>query len=198
MKICLKKGPSRKGTIPFSLLVFLALSFIPIYAAEEEPASPIQVRFEMMLPKLPPEASFIHLVVERKPELLSVQTTQERKLELFLRLPRGIRLESPGWKTVTASPKEKKDPTGTWTLYERSEPIPPSESEPLLLARVPITLAVIEEGTNWVITTRARLIEPGKAWTAFGALFATRQGSQVQFHATPKLPNERNAQENRS
>lgn len=164
---------------------------------EKEAPSPIQVRFETVNASQPIEGAFVHLIVERKPELLSLKTPAERSLELFLRLPQGVRLLSTDWKPIPQSPQEKKDPTGTWSLYEKAEKISLQESDPLLLARVPLSLSVIEDGTNWVITARARLIEPGKSWTAFGVLFASRQKGQAKFHMTPQIP-QPNAQEDGS
>ena len=56
-----------------------------------------------------------------------------------------------------------------------------------MLARVPVTLTVVKEGQNWVITSRLRLIQGEQAWQTFGVVFATLQEKVAEFSATPRV-----------
>ncbi len=161
-------------------------------------SSPIRILFEATTPLEKDKAVPVTLSVESVPEGWPAQIGEGAQLELLLRLPIGVKLQSENWTAVEMSAEEKKDPTGPWSLYEKKislkiTPGVPPES----LLKETLQLAVVEEGTNWIITTRVRLVQGSDTWQAFGALFATLQGNSGQFHTVPKAPTDiRSAQAN--
>ncbi|MBI3318417.1 MAG: glutamine-hydrolyzing carbamoyl-phosphate synthase small subunit [Candidatus Omnitrophica bacterium] len=165
-------------------------------AAGQGEIPPIRVRFEAPAPVRTKEPVSLHLIVERDPRGWP-QAAPEGELELLLRLPSGVRLESKEWKPVPLPPGESKDRSGTWFLFEKREPINSLAGNSLLLAWVPLQLSVAEEGVNWVITARARVDQKGKVRQGFGVVFATLQEGHGSFHARPKTASSDSAQANR-
>ncbi len=173
----------------------------PAPAAEQLPkgaSSPIRIRFEAstLLEKDKPVP--VTLAVESVPEGWPVQVGEGARLELLLRLPIGVKLQSENWTPVEMSKEEKNDPTGPWSLYEKKIPLKITPGvPPEFLLKETMQLAVVEEGTNWIITTRVRLVQGSDTWQVFGALFATLQGNSGEFHTVPKAPTDiRSAQAN--
>ncbi len=169
---------------------------VPVVSPEEQPArettpprptAPVQVRFEAPASAPFGQGTPVVLVVESDPKAWPESVEGEVTLELLLRLPVGVRLESDGWAGVELPAEEKDDRSGPWSLFERkiSVRIPAGEI-PLVVAREAISLAVIEQGTNWIMTVRARLVSGSEAWQSFGVLFATVQAGQAEFHTVPR------------
>ena len=159
----------------------LILGVIGSVLAREASPAPIQVRFEEDHPGKHQAAAPVSLalIVERNPEA-GPPADGEAQLELLLRLPGGVKLVSAeDWKPEPLPQEEKEDSSGPWRLYKRQQPVK------VLPAKVPLELAVVEEGVNWVITSRAKLIQGQQGWQTFGVIFATRKAGTVQFHATP-------------
>ena len=153
----------------------------------DEMAAPIRVTFETPGPG---ESGPVLLRVETDPKGWPADAEGEHELEILLRLPAGVRLEPGEWTAAEPPPDEKAaDPTGPWNLFElrRTVQVPVGGSVKAL-AEEPIRMAVSQEGTNWVITVRARISRGGQVWQAFGVLFATRQGDVSEFHTAPKSP----------
>jgi hypothetical protein len=74
-------------------------------------------------------------------------------------------------------------------VYEKQIPLQIKQGvPPELLAKEKLDLTVVEEGVNWIISSRARLTQDSQSWQAFGVLFATLQGNEGQFHEIPKAP----------
>lgn len=172
--------------------------------SEQEPArpsSPLKVGFFPAGSGALGEPIGVDLVVEPQPDAWPAGWTGEAALEFLLRLPAGVQLRSEGWTPVDLPAEEKADSSGPWILFERKRTLdlpagPPGEE----LARERIELAVVEKGTNWIVTTRARLSRGSESWQTFGVIFATvdPQGI-VEFHPTPRLPAmEPRAEANRS
>ncbi len=166
------------------LAVLQQTSFGSSAAQREVP--PIRVRFEALNPPKLNEAVPVRLIVERDPKGEPVRIGTTDRLELLLRLPVGVKLESPGWRPAKPSAQEKNDPSGPWFVFERAEPLTGSTGSSPVLAEFPISLKVVEQGLNWVITTRVRLVQGEKAWQTFGVLFATLHNGVAEFHTTPK------------
>lgn len=108
------------------------------------------------------------------------------QVEFLLRMPAaGVELVSEGWEPFE---EEEEDPTGPWSVFTRVVPVSiPAGGPAQGLVREPIRLAVIEEGENWIITTRARVLQGDQTWQAFGVVFATRKLGQVRFHPQPEV-----------
>lgn len=157
-------------------------------AAPRETPPPIRISFDANIPPELNEPVAVTLVVQRNPETL-ISGPVEVQVEILLRLPVGVQLADPtGWQPVALSPNEQVDASGPWSLFERVESVSlPVGEAPQVLAQVPISLKVVEQGVNWVITARARIIQQGElAGQAFGVLFATLEGEVAEFHAIPK------------
>ena len=107
------------------------------------------------------------------------------RAELLLRLPVGVKLAAEGWSPADLPPEEKEDPTGPWNVYQKSVPV---QAEGEVLVREPVRLSVTEEGVNWIISSRVRVLQGRQALQAFGVVFATLQGKEGEFHAIPKGP----------
>lgn len=164
-------------------------------AGTEAPAPeppPMEVRFETPTPPKLNERAAVTLSVVKGPGW-PVQAEKAGEIELLLRLPVGVKLASEeGWTPSQDLPVEKEDVTGPWSVFERKFPVAPEADGALpdQLAEVEVPLVVVEEGINWIISTRARLSQGQQAWQTFGVLFATVQGEQAEFHATPKTPSD--------
>ncbi|MBI3615692.1 MAG: hypothetical protein HY211_04145 [Candidatus Omnitrophica bacterium] len=154
----------------------------------ERPASPIRIKFTAV------RETELLLEVERDPKIWPSDTKPAGRimpagrLELLLRLPVGVKLESEGWKRVPLPEGEKEGSEEIWSTFEQVRPVESFPQEPSLLAKIPLQLRVVEEGTNWIITTRVRLTQDSKILTAFGTILATLQDGVVEFHTTPKHP----------
>ena len=150
---------------------------------------PIEVRFEA---KVPPELGKpvpIALIVDSVPEAWPAGIGEGSRIELLLRLPVGVQLKSEGWTSAPLPDTEKEDASGPWSLFEKKVPLQIQGTDrPETLLKENVELAVTEEGTNWIITARARLVQGQEAWQTFGVLFATLQGGQAEFHHIPKTP----------
>lgn len=152
--------------------------------ARRKEATALQVQFGIPASPQAGSPSEVTLVVLWNPRAKIRAGSPAGDLEVLLRLPAGVRLASEGWEPVDLPQREKQDTSGPWSLYQRVESLSVILSNPTkVLARIPISLLVVEEGVNWVITARTRL---GK-YTAFGVVFATRQGEKVEFHTTPNV-----------
>ena len=168
--------------------------------APEKLKAPLQVRFEAPGSGALEEAIPVELIVAVDAEMMPAGLAgQEITLEYLLRLPQGVQLKSEGWAPVELSPEEKNDPTGVWSLFERKRTLTaPEKSAVSEWAREKIALAVVEKGSNWVITARARLTQGPASWQTFGAVFASvDEKGRVEFHITPRVPaTEQRAQAN--
>ena len=155
----------------------------------ELPAAPLKVRFDAPKPPVLGEAVPVSLVVESNAAVWPKEIGEDCQLEFLLRLPMGVKLASEGWKEMELPPKEKNDPTGPWFIFERKVPVRiPAGSPPSVIVKEPIELSVVEPGTNWIITVRARLVSGKQAWQTFGLLLATLEGETAQFHTQPLRP----------
>ena len=155
----------------------------------EVPSSPLQVRFDATTPPVLQKPVPVSLVVETNPKIWPQGIGEDCQLEFLLRLPPGVKLESEGWKPAELPPQEKNDPSGPWSLFERKQPVKiPAGTPPSVLAMETINLAVVESGTNWVITARARLVSGAQSWQAFGLVFATLDGDTAKFHTQLLTP----------
>ncbi len=130
----------------------------------------------------------VTLVVQTHTQAWPASAVGELRVELRLRLPAGVRLESADWTRVELSAEERNDPSGPWSLFERTVPVRviSSKTLPSELLRETVPLKVVEEGTNWVMTIRARLVKGTEAWETFGVLFATLEGEAAEFHTIPR------------
>ena len=160
---------------------------------EKKILPPIEAHFETPDPPRLNEPVTVILVVDNNPKAwpaspqgVESQPSIENRLEILLRCPVGVRLETKGWHPVEPSPEEKSDPSGPWTLFESDQPVAVPTENSTVLAKAPISLIVVEEGTNWVISTRVRLIRGNEMWQTFGVLFATVQGTVAEFHTIPR------------
>lgn len=167
-----------------------------------KPAAPFRVRFSPSGTGKLVEPITVELVVEADLKSLPAGLVgEEVTLEYLLRLPSGVQLKSDGWTPAELPPGEKDDPTGVWSLFERKRTITtPAEASTAEWAREKITLAVVEKGTNWIITTRARLTWGSLSFQTFGVVFATvSEDEKVEFHTAPRsVQTEQRAQANRS
>ena len=175
-------------------LAMVHLTVAPaVFSAEETPTSPesfpIQLEFEATDPPRLNQPVTLTLLVKAQPEGWQPAMSGEGRIDLLLRLPIGVRLEGEEWKPVDVPESEKEDPSGPWTLYGWTQPVsvPQSVSEPQVLARVPMTLTVVQEGMNWVIAARATVEFPGQPPVpGNGVLFATVKEDVAEFHTAPK------------
>ena len=153
------------------------------------PSAPLRVVFEASTPPVLGKPVPVSLVVESNPEVWPKEIGEDCRMEFLLRLPPGIKLESKGWNPVKLPPEEKNDPSGPWSLFGRKQPIKvPAGIPPTILAKEEMMLSVVEPGTNWIITTQARLVSGGQAWQTFGLLLATLDGETAKFHTQPIMP----------
>ena len=191
--------PANSTTLTGSLLFLTLVSLVQpaaVLAEEIYTEAPIKARFETSEPPRLAAAVPVTLVVEADPKGKLPPGGTEARLELQVRVPIGLRLSGEGWGSVELPEEEKSDPSGPWSLYEWVNPtlaVPSSPgdgrtAEGLILARVPLSLTVVEEGSNWVMTCRARLIRGEKVWETYGILFATVSGETAKFHTTPEFP----------
>ncbi len=162
-----------------------------VRSGEPAESAPLQVRFEASAKAQLNQPAVVTLIVEKGPGW-SAQADRSGELELLLRLPVGIKLASEeGWTAAQPSSEEKEDPTGPWSAYERNFLLSADAgSLPDPLAKVEVPLIVVEEGINWIISSRARWTAGAEAWQAFGVLFATVQGTDAEFHQAPKTPSD--------
>ena len=162
----------------------------PEASPEPVPDSPLKVRFDA--PEAPElnKPVAVTLIVESAASAWPTGVEGEAALDLLLRLPVGIKLASgEGWTPAEIPPEEKEDSTGPWSVFEKRVPVQiPAGAPPERLAAEKVELTVNEEGINWIISSRARLIHGSNAWQAFGLLFATLQEGKGEFHETPKTP----------
>jgi len=160
---------------------------------EQTPVYPLRVTFEILpTDEMPPaeeaeEPIPVTLLIQGNPDVWpKVPQTSQRLLNLLLRLPPGVRLQSDDWIRKDLPPREKEDPSGPWSLYSWEMPLGQTLRGESVLARVPLPLEIVEEGTNWIITARAQVVGGEPLLTTFGTLFATRRGEQAQFHPNPQ------------
>ena len=153
------------------------------------PPAPLRIGFEASTPPVLGKPVPVSLVVESNPEAWPKEIAEDCQMDFLLRLPPGIKVESEGWDPVELPPQEKNDPTGPWSLFERKQPIKiPVGAPPTILIKEEVMLSVVEPGTNWIITVRARMVSGGQAWQTFGLLFATLQEETAKFHMQPLTP----------
>ena len=151
--------------------------------------APIRVRFDAPTPPEKDKPVPVTLIAEGVPEGWPAEVGEGARLELLLRLPAGVKLKSEGWAPAELPKEDREDASGPWSLYEKKIPLQlKSGVPPETLLKETVRLAVVEEGTNWIITTRVRLVQGTNRWQAFGVLFATLQGNQRQFHTVPQAP----------
>ena len=175
----IRRAGVRKGFAAGFLLVPLMLA-----AAEktDAPAPAIQVKFI-------PGPKQMLLQVEKNPKGWPPDAPAGGRLEILLRLPFGVKLESEGWSPVPLPEGERKDGSEEiWSAFEQTRAIEEDPKEPDQLAKIPLKLKVAEDGINWIITARVKLTQGQKNWTGFGTIFATRQGGMTEFHTAPKRP----------
>ncbi len=186
-------GPKSGGGVKSSAVAILTCLILTAacFAQEqkEAPPSPIRVRFETeAVPKLH-QAVPVTMVVERNPKGPPLKIEAGSRLELVLRVPEGVRLSGEGWVPVDLPPEEEEDPTGPWFLFEWRDPIewkePVQAEGAFVLTQVPALLEMMEEGSNWLIVGRARLIQGSTSWKASGVILATLEGTQAKFHSEP-------------
>ncbi len=176
------------GAMVFFMAVQLVLNrSLKRSASLEKTISPIRIRFDAAEPPKLNEPVPVSIIIERDPRRPPIALEGTDRLNLLLRLPVGIKLAAEGWRSVPIPKKEKNDPSGPWTLFERDEPVLTGENSPCS-APIPIRLTVVEEGTNWVITARAKLIQKKNVWQTFGVLFATLRKGTAAFHTVPRAP----------
>ncbi|MBI3333129.1 MAG: hypothetical protein HYZ93_03460 [Candidatus Omnitrophica bacterium] len=172
--------------------VAAALVLLGAVPARKEAPAPIRVELSPVAhpePGLEPAVRQMLLKVARDPKNWPADMKGEGRLEILLRLPIGVDLDQAnrgGWTPVKPRPEEKRDATGPWRLFQRTVPAGRVKESPDLLAREVIPLRIVEDGTNWVITARVRLIQGGTTIQAFGAIFASRQRGAAELHALPK------------
>ena len=156
---------------------------------ELEPA-PIKVRFDAPAPPELGKPAAVTLLVESSPKGWPAEVGPGAQLDLLLRLPVGVKLASEeGWSPAQLPAEEREDASGPWSVYEKKIPLQIKQGvPPEFLAKEKVELTVAEEGTNWIISARARLTQGSQTWQAFGVLFATLQGNNGQFHEIPKAP----------
>jgi hypothetical protein len=158
---------------------------------------PLQVRFEL---GDDPEAkeliletgrsAQIALVLEPHPAGLPTENLKA-ECELILRLPVGIALQSSGWRSIELPEEEKKlEGESIWSLYELEEPVQVNltKNSDQPLAKLPLTLGIVEEGINWIITSQAQVKIGTDAAQILAVLFATWQGETAKFHTQPERP----------
>lgn len=150
------------------------------------PAAPFHVRFGIEEPPASDGVQALLLRVDADRDAWPLGLKSDAQMELLLRLPVSIRLESEGWEPQGLPSPEQKDPSGTWHLFVRTVPLSLGATVPEILVQEPVVLDVQEEGTNWVITVRARLVSGESAWQSFGVVFATRHGEEIIFHSAPR------------
>ncbi|MDO8730284.1 MAG: hypothetical protein Q7J69_03750 [Candidatus Omnitrophota bacterium] len=161
---------------------------------EEQPpeldSSPMKIRFEAPAALQLNQPVPVTLLVESNPKGWPAEVGPGARLDLLLRLPVGVKLASEeGWSPAQLPPEERDDVTGPWSLYEKQVPLQIKQGiPPERLAAEKVELKVAEEGVNWIISARARLVQDSQTWAAFGVLFATLQGNEGQFHEIPKTP----------
>lgn len=158
---------------------------------EQKPPTPLTVRFSASSELAPADEPMpVLLTVRSNPNAWPLEPGVDARLELLLRLPVGVRLaDAQGWEEIPLPESEREDPSGPWVLYERRFSVPGGSdgAPPEVLASARIPLTVVEEGTNWVISCRARLVQGDQGWQTFAPLFATRRGTRVEFHGAPKI-----------
>ena len=161
----------------------------PEQPPKQDPA-PLKIRFEAPVPPQMGKAVPVTLLVESNPKGWPAEVGPGARLDLLLRLPVGVKLASgEGWSPAQLPPEEKDDVTGPWSLYEKQIPLEIKQGvPPERLAAEKVELIVAEEGVNWIISARARLVQDSQTWQAFGVLFATLQGNEGKFHEIPKTP----------
>ena len=174
---------------PAALVILTTLGGASFAKEEGPPAlaaqdSPFRAIFNTPTPPRINEPVDVILELRRVPGTPPLPVLEGAELEILLRLPIGVKLSSAGWIPVELSPKEKaEDPPGLWSLYGWKRPLAKPEGE--LLDRMPIKLTVVEEGVNWIITARVRVIQGQEAWQTFAATFATLEYGTAKFSPVP-------------
>jgi len=180
--------------ITSAALIFLTAQRIGATTSASE-SSPFQVIFETGKGGMLKESLPVTVRVERNPNKPQISLNSQAHMEVLLRVPSGVRLMSEGWKPVPLPEAEKKEERGVWSLFEKAAPVTADKS----VGHLPLALSVVEEGVNWVITARVRIIQGKETWQTFGVLFATARKGIVEFHGKPKMDFEQvDAQANRS
>ncbi len=179
---------ARPATQPAPAQEMSAETPSPAPTVETAP-SPIRVRFEAPERKLEPgEVALVKLVVESVPEQWEPSEEPDAQLHLLLRLPVGVKLHTAGWTQTEEKPDQAPDASGPWFLYSKELRLTlPEGSPPERLFAEEIALAIVQTGTNWIITARARLTRSESAWQTFAPLFATYRAGQGKFHTMPVL-----------
>lgn len=155
----------------------------------KEPGPPFRIYFDAAVPPELQKPVPVGLMVVPSPESWPAWVEGDCTLEMLLRLPLGVNLESADWKPKEIPEEEKDDPTGPWKLYEKSVQVQlKAGTPPEKLHTEALQLAVVEEGINWIITTRVRLMKGKEGWQTFGTLFATLYGEMAEFHIVPHAP----------
>jgi len=160
----------------------------PAPAVETAP-SPLRVRFEAPERKLArEEIALVKLVVESVPEQWEMSEEPDAQLHLLLRLPIGVRLHTPDWTRTEEESDQAPNASGPWFLYSKELRLTlPEGLPPERLVEEEIALAIVQTGTNWIITARARLTRNESAWQTFAPLFATYRAGKGKFHTMPVL-----------
>jgi len=130
----------------------------------------------------------IELAIRSHPSDWPEEAYGEMEWQFLLRLPVGVKLESPDWAVHPIPKEEENDPTGPWFLFERTLPTHIERgSLPEALVRQTLMLKVVEPGTNWIVSIRARLVKDKQAWQTFGIIFATLdETGRATFHEMPR------------
>ncbi|MCM8794438.1 MAG: hypothetical protein NC819_01355 [Candidatus Omnitrophica bacterium] len=167
------------------ILSLICAGLLAASAATAEETGSFRVKFE---PKDPPgidKPAVVFLVLEKKGEV-----APSDQMEVVLQLPPGVQAPGEGW--IAREIPFDEETGGVWTVFEWSGQIRWVEEpagQRTWAVRIPAVLKVLEEGTNWVITARARFPEDPNAKMATGVLFATVQpGAESLFHTEP-IPN---------
>lgn len=166
----------------------------PVEAAplEARDVAPIRAAFNTSNPPRLNEPVEVVLEVLTRPGVELPPIREGAELEILLRLPVGVKLASEGWKPVEPSAQDTEDPTGPWSLYGWKRPLAlaarlgsASSEGDQRLDQMPIRLTVAEEGVNWIITARVRVIQGQEAWQTFAATFATVEYGVTRFSPIP-------------
>ena len=173
------------------LLAAISLAFPHRSAGEpnpEEPGTPVPFQISFLTSN-PPGPEPPVLIVQTKAQVWPAAATGELQVELLLRLPEGLLLESRDWTQVEQPPEQSDQASGPWTLFQRTIPVRVSSAKelPSELLRETVPLRVVKEGSNWVITVRARVVKGSESWENFGVLFATLEGDAARFHEIPQV-----------
>lgn len=160
-------------------------------SAEAEQADPASLRVRFDLPRSRArigDPQQLTVVVERGGETGAVTPAAGDRaagpVDLLLRLPPGVELQSEGWDPIEPPPDKDKEEKGTgpWKLFEREAAASAPAVGTSELLREPLKLVVTQDGRNWVITARAKWGQH----KAFATVFATTENGKAEFHAEPR------------